>query len=266
MNTAKMPGVWGGGLLLMGVIAILVAGGEVFWDDPPTLQVSAAASLRDVLPIIVAKFTELTGQKVTLSFASSGVIARQVKSGAPIDLFLSADEKWINETLKDDAVDPATIAIYAYGRLVIYIPTEGTCPDLPRLLELKNIEYARIAIANPELAPYGRAAREALINSGIWSEVKEKIVYGENVAQVYNYATSGNCDAAFIPFSLVGREMDRCVVVPERLYSPIMQSLAVPKTAVNPLGGMAVARFILGPYGQQIFQHYGFAIPLGVEK
>lgn len=207
------------------------------------LTVSAAANLQYVLPKIADAYAASTGRKVNLSFGATGSIAQQIKAGAPIDLFLSADVKTVKGLVDAGHADAGTVRVYAVGRLVLRVSDRAAfIPAAVR--EIADPRIARIGIANPEIAPYGNAAREACRKLGIWETIQDRLIVGENVGQVMTYAARGEVDVAFVPLSYEREKKGTCLDVPDGLYAPIEQALAVPKSAPDPEGGKAFARYL----------------------
>jgi molybdate transport system substrate-binding protein len=186
-------------------LALLVLG---WWsagcaDRPPV--VAAASDLQFALTVIADRFAREQGERVELVFGSSGVLTRQIRDGAPFELFLSADEAFVEE-LADAGVTRDRGTLYAIGRIVLFAPTGSPLipadglDGLARLLASGRV--TRFAIANPEHAPYGRAAEAALRKRGIWDDLQPRLVLGENVAQAAQFATTGNAVGGIIAYSL----------------------------------------------------------------
>jgi molybdate transport system substrate-binding protein len=222
------------------------------------IHVSAASSLQFVLPEIGEEYKSTSGSEVTFSFAASGSIASQIKRGAPIDLFCSADSRFVKDLEFGGHTWPGKAAIYAFGKLVMAVTTKSPPSNLE---ELTSPSFERIGLANPDLAPYGRAAKQALTEIGAWDEVSRKAVFGENVAHVLAYLRRANMDCAFLPLSLARREQFVFIEVQEDLYDPIEHVLTVPMSAENGAGGTKFAEFILSSRGQAILRQHGFGTP-----
>jgi len=177
-------------LLLLCLLALLVGGVLA----APPVRVAAASSLSFALPEIVTAFRKQGGSEIEISFGSSGMFARQIARGAPFDLFLSANEAYVERLVRAGLTrDEGTI--YAVGRLVLFVPNDGMfTPDTP-LAELPALhaqgKLRRLALAHPEHAPYGIAARQALERSAAWDELNETLVIGESVAQTARFVTTG---------------------------------------------------------------------------
>jgi len=228
--------------------------------------IAAAANLSFALPEIAAAFERSSGRRVDLSFGSSGNLARQIVKGGPYELFLSADEERVRLVVeKGRAADGGRV--YAIGRLALFAPNGSPVKVDPELAGLAALvrtgELKRLAIANPELAPYGAAAREALMRKGLWVALQGRLAIGENVGQAAQFALTGAAQAAFIPYSIVRaptmQGKGRAVLVPARLHATIRQRMVLLK------GAGATARafydFVQGPVAQGILERYGFAVP-----
>lgn len=231
------------------------------WAETPTLTVAAAADLQRAFQELTPLFERETGARVTLIFGSTGLLAKQAENGAPFDLLFAANESYVVDLEKKGHLLPGTRALYAIGRLVIWTRKDGPRPA--SLADLAQPSYRRIAIANPEHAPYGAAAREALQKAGIWNAVKSRLVYGENVQQTLQYAQTGNASAALVALSLAVRAEGFYVLVPDRLHAPIRQGAGILKRCKNaPLARRFLA-FVRGAKGQAILRKYGFTFPRG---
>jgi molybdate transport system substrate-binding protein len=227
---------------------------------PGPLVVSAASSLIPAFEEIGARYEQETGRTVTFNFAASGQLAQQIDQGAPVDLFVSANTGYVQDLAAKGRVLPDTVQIYARGRLVLWTRSDSSL-NVETVEDLLKPEVRRVAIANPEHAPYGVAARQALQTAGVWEAVQPKLVLGENVRQALQYAETGNVDAALVPLSLSIDSKGKWTLVPEDLHSPIDQALGV--VADSPRQAMArdFAAFITGPQGQAVLQDYGFMPP-----
>src|SRR5271166_1698960 len=167
------------------------------------ITVAAAADLNYALKELAARFEKKTGDKVTLSFGSSGNLFAQIESGAPYDLFFSADEAYPKKLAAEGFAESASLHIYAIGHLVLWVPNgSGLDPQKLHMDLLLQSSVQRIAIANPEHAPYGRAAKAALEHFGLQDRVAKKLVLGENISQAAQFVQSGNAQAGLIALSL----------------------------------------------------------------
>lgn len=233
-------------------------------DDAPAI--AAASDLKFALPVVVKAFEAETGKSVKVTFGSSGVLATQISNGAPFEVLFSADEALV-KGLFDHGLLRGEGQIYGLGRLSLYAPDGSPVTCDAELAGLKSAlasgKVTKIAIANPEHAPYGRAAREALQKAALWDGVTPRLVLGENVSQALQFAVEGGADAAFAPAPLVEAPEfpgKGCHVrVSETLVAPLRQRLGVLKTA----GSIATnfAAFITSAKGQAILGKYGFSFP-----
>lgn len=223
------------------------------------LLVSAAADLAPVLQELVPRFEEATGAKVEVNLGSTGQLAQQIEAGAPVDLFLAASAQAIDELEGAGRLVPGTRREYARGRLVLW---SGQGHTLGAVEELAGDKVARISIANPDHAPYGRAAREALQSSGLWESLQPRLVYAENVRQAFQFAQAGEVDAALVALSLAksGGE-GSFVLVPESLHEPLRQTLAVVEGSQAVELAQAFAEFMAGAEGRRVLTAYGFQVP-----
>jgi len=225
-----------------------------------TLTVSAAADLTPAFKELGTVFERETGTHVTFNFGSTGQLAQQIASGAPVDLFAAADVAFITGLEQKGLIITATKALYAQGRITIWTRADRPL-KLARIQDLARADIKNVAIANPEHAPYGTAAREALQSAGVWSTVQPKLVFGENVAQTLTLADTGNVDAAIVALSVSVQSKGTWVLIPENLHKPLKQMLAVIKGSTHEATARTFARFINGPIGRPIMQKYGFTLP-----
>ena len=232
--------------------------------DVPT--VAASSDLKFALEEIAAAYTAASGKPVKLAFGSSGNFARQIRQGAPFEMFMSADESFV-ESLARDGFTQDGGDLYAVGRIVFFAPVGSTLEPDPALASLKVAlaggRVRRFAIANPEHAPYGRAAKEALEAAGLWTAVQKHLVLGENVSQAAQFATTGGADGGIFAYSLalapaVGR-LGRFVLIPDSMHRPLRQRMVLLKSA-GP-AAKAFYGFVKGAEARRIFDRYGFVLP-----
>lgn len=233
--------------------------------------IAAASDLQFALGEIAAAFSAASGQAVRLSFGSSGNFARQIRQGAPMEMFLCADEDYVLALARDGfAKDQGTL--YAIGRIALIVPhgsplkADGTLADLKAALN--DGRLVKFAIANPEHAPYGKRAEEALRHQGLWDAIAPKLVYGENVTQAAQFATSGNAQGGIIAHSLALSPRVAAVgsyaLIPEDWHSPLRQRMVLLKHA-GPVAEKFYA-YVQQPAARAIFQKYGFALPGEAER
>jgi molybdate transport system substrate-binding protein len=251
---------------IVSAIALFAAGTLALPARADSPAVAAASDLKFALEEIAARFAEAGGKPVKLAFGSSGNFARQIRQGAPFEMFMSADEAFVESLARDgfarDAGD-----LYAVGRIVFFAPAGSALEPDPALASLKAAlaggRVRRFAIANPEHAPYGRAAKEALEAAGIWTAIQKQLVLGENVSQAAQFATTGGADGGIFAYSLalapaVGR-LGRFVLIPDSMHRPLRQRMVLLKMA-GP-AAEAFYGFVKGAEARRIFDRYGFVLP-----
>ncbi len=232
-------------------------------NDP--LVVSAASNLILAFEELGARYEEETGTPMTFNFAASGQLAQQIEQGAPVDLFVSADTAYVEDLAARGRVLPDSVQTYARGRLTLWTRADASL-TVEAVGDLLKPEVERVAIANPEHAPYGVAARQALQTAGVWEALQPKLVLGENVRQALQYAETGNVDAALVPLSLSIVSDGKWTLIPEDLHTPIDQALGVVADSPRQAQARDFAAFITGPQGQAILQEYGFTPPKEVSS
>lgn len=224
------------------------------------LTVSAAANLSEVLPLLAREWQAVGGYPANFNFGASGPLAQQIAQGAKVDLFAAADRASIESLDQKGRLIPGSKRVYGLGRLVIWQKAKAI-PQVTRLQDLTRPQIRRIAIANPEHAPYGVAARQALQSLNLWQTLQPKLILGDNVRQAKQYAATGNVDVALIPLALGLNQPGHFTLVPDNLHQPIEQMLAVPRRTEYPEQALAFAKFIGGPQGRRLLQKYGFSFP-----
>ena len=232
--------------------------------EPPLI--AAASDLRFALDEVVAAYTKETGQPVKVVYGSSGNFRRQIAEGAPFELFLSADEGYVLALAKDGfTVDDGVP--YATGRLALVVPEgsplklDGSLGDVAAAVADGRLR--KFAIANPEHAPYGRAAREALQRAGAWDVVVSHLVMGENVSQAAQFATSGSAQGGIVALSLAlapgGLGSARYVAIPASMHLPLRQRMALTKRATP--AARELYRYLQQPAARAVLARYGFTLP-----
>lgn len=250
--------------LLGFVLSLSVAWPAAGAEEPPTI--AAASDLQFALAEVAAAFTAETGLEVKLTFGSSGNFARQIRQGAPFEMYLAADEDYVLDLAKD-GFTRGEGALYALGRIVIIVPhgsplrPDGSLEDLQAALEDGRVQ--KFAIANPEHAPYGRRAQEALRHAGLWQAIEDRLVLGENVSQAAKFATSGSAEGGIVAYSLAlspkVSALARFELIPQEWHDPLQQRMALLKDA-----GPTAERFFVflqGPAARAIMRRYGFVLP-----
>ena len=229
------------------------------------ITVAAASDLTYAAGEIVSDFEKETGCEVHLIMGSSGNFLTQIENGAPFDLFFSADVAYPKKLEGEGLAAPGSTYIYAIGKIVLWTRKDSSV-DLSKGLEgLRDPSVRKISIANPEHAPYGRAAEEALRRSGVYDAVKDKLVLGENISQAAQFVESGNADEGIVALSLAAspamKEEGRYEAIPENLYTPIEQSAVVLRAASHPKAARQFLDYIKMPATAALLERYGFALP-----
>ena len=227
---------------------------------PTVLRAAAASDLIDVLPAWAQAFEAKTGVAVQPTFGSSGKLAEQIRAGAPYDVFLSADRALVESLARDGAILNDSARPYAVGRLALAVRSD-LASRLRTLDDLKRPEVKVIAVANPDVAPYGRAARATLTHAKLWDVLHDKVVLVENVRQALQHVESGDADAAFVSRSAVPAGAVSFVNLDPSAYEPIVQTLGVVARSASPGQAEEFARFILSDEGRAILLAFGFDAP-----
>jgi molybdate transport system substrate-binding protein len=226
------------------------------------LKVAAASDLARAFPEVGAEFEKRTGQKITFTFGSSGLLSKQVIEGAPFDVFAAANISYVDETIKTGACQADTKAQYARGHIGMWMRKESTVAAPKTLADLADPRFVRIAIANPAHAPYGKAAQQALEKAGIWEQIKPRLVYGENIQQTLQFAQSGNVEVSIVGLALATVAGGTFVEIDQSMHAPLDQALVVcsrdPKRA---LMARKFAAFVTEPAGHAIMRKFGFLLP-----
>jgi molybdate transport system substrate-binding protein len=227
-----------------------------------TLKVAAAADLAFAFPELGELYEKTTGQRVVFSFGSTGMLERQIAEGAPFDAFAAANASFAEDAVASGACLGDSKTLYATGRIVLFAG-EGAAVAPKALADLSDPRIAKIAIANPDHAPYGRAAKQALVRAGAWDKVAAKVVYGENVQQALEFAQSGNADVAIVALSLaLVTPGGTWVPIPADLHERIDQVLvACARGRAGADDGRRFIVFVTSEAGQSVMHHYGFLSP-----
>jgi molybdate transport system substrate-binding protein len=253
-------------LIVLTSVLALAAPGRPSAAPQAAATVAAASDLQFALDAIAKAFTAETGGRVTLVFGSSGNLARQAMNGAPFDLFLSADEAFVDMLAEGGyARDRGTL--YGIGRIALFAPRDSPLAVDEQMNGLRALlaqkPNVRFAIANPEHAPYGRAAEAALRARGLWDPLQPGLVLGENVSQAAQFATTGGAVGGILAYSLVLgpalKDRGAHALIPESLHPPLRQRMVLLRRA-----GPAAQRFyeyLQRPATRARFAEYGFTRP-----
>ena len=240
------------------VFSLLLFSAALFGQN---LRVAVAANLQGVIKVLAKDFKEKTGIEVEPIIGSSGNLTTQIKNGAPFDVFLSADITF-PETLFNEGFSDKAPEVYAYGSLVIVSSQDIGFENWERLLLSPRVN--KIAIANPKIAPYGKAAEEALTKKGIWTDVQPKIVQGESIAQVNTYITTGVADVGFTTQSFIkdseGKTKMYWKLIDPQIYTPIKQGMVIIKATKNAAEAEKFYQYILSADAKKILKAYGYGV------
>jgi molybdate transport system substrate-binding protein len=225
-----------------------------------TVKIAAAANLRFVLEEIISKYTNLhPNTNIVINLGASGVLVQQITNGADFDLFMAADRTF-PEKLKATGLAKGEVTTYAFGKLVLWSKTMDLSGGLD-ILTGRSVN--RIAVANPELAPYGVRAVECLKYYNLFERVRDKIVYAENISQAAQFAQTGNAEVGFLAYSLIlAPEMKGFYFVPDpKSYKPVEQALILIKDPKSNSEAENFLKFVLGRDCKPIFEKHGFIVP-----
>lgn len=251
---------------LMGLMALALYVAPLTAKAQAGPTVAAASDLSAALPEVAKLFTAKTGQSVRLTFGSSGSFTQQIQNGAPFQVFLSADETYVQQLAAAGKTEGGG-ALYATGRIGLFLPKRSKVRADARLRDVaaavRDGRIQKFAIANPEHAPYGRAAKEALQNLGMWIAIEPKLVLGENVSQATQFATSGSAQGGIIPLSLALTPQVQAAgsftLIDAALHKPLRQRAVVLKGATPT--ARAFYDFLQSPEARQVLKRYGFVLP-----
>ena len=229
------------------------------------IRVAAAADLKFAMEELSETFEKQAGTKVNATYGSSGNFFSQIENGAPFDVFFSADIAYPRRLEAAGLAEPGTLYEYAVGRIAIWTPADAKVDVTKQGWKaLLDASVKKIAIANPEHAPYGRAAVVAMQKAGIYESVNNKLVYGENISQAAQFAQSGNAQAGIIALSLAisppmrdGKHWE----IPVDMHPALEQGAIVLKKAENKNAARAFLEFVKAPAGRAILARYGFEFP-----
>jgi molybdate transport system substrate-binding protein len=229
-------------------------------NEVQALTIAAASDLALAFTEVGSLFEAETGAKLTFSFGSTGQLADQIENGAPFDVFAAANVMFVDNLREKDLIIPDTQTTYAFGRIGL-----ATLPDsmlsIQTLEDLLKPEVVKVAIANPEHAPYGLAAKQALEGAGYWPELEEKMVYGRNISDTLTFIETGNAEAGIIALSLYQEGKVNFHIIEDNLHAPLEQSVAVISRTKEEQLARQFIDFILGSTGRPIMESYGFIVP-----
>jgi molybdate transport system substrate-binding protein len=229
-----------------------------------TLRIAAAADLQYALPDLAVQYEKQTGVKLAITYGSSGNFFAQIQNGAPFDLFFSADLDYPKKLIQAGFAGSDSLQIYAAGRLTLWFPPDSPFDANAGLRTLLDPRIQKIAIANPEHAPYGRAAVAVLQNASLYDQLKSKLVYGENISQAAQFVQSGSAQAGLVALSLAlspamknGKRWD----IPPGRYPSIEQAVVVLKSSPDKQAAVSFLTFLKSSQARDILARYGFQVP-----
>ncbi|WP_434512070.1 molybdate ABC transporter substrate-binding protein [Desulfitobacterium sp. AusDCA] len=225
-----------------------------------TLTVAAASDLTKAFAEIGAAFEKANNCTVTFSFGSTGTLSEQIANGGPFDVFASADESVIDDLDKKGFLVSDTKQLYALGRIGIATSKNSKIQAIT-MEDLLKPEIKKIAIANPEHAPYGLAAKQALETAGLWDQLQSKMVYGKNISETLTFITTGNADAGFIALSLKDDKTLNFNLIDQKMHQPLKQAMAVIKNTKQEDLARKFVQYVNSNEGKTIMSKYGFVVP-----
>lgn len=248
------------------LLALLAALLSAAHSQGQAVKVAAAADLKFAMTELSAQFEKQSGVKLAVTYGSSGNFLTQIQNGAPFDLFFSADSEYPKKLEAAGLAEPGTLHDYAVGHIVLWTASDSEI-NVARdgWKSLLDQRVKKIAIANPEHAPYGRAAVAALKEAGLYEQVKYKLVYGENISQAAEFVQSGNAQVGIVALSLAvsaamkdGQRWE----IPTDSYPAIKQSVVLLKSSKNKVAARRFLKFVSGSPGQEILRQFGFTAPV----
>ncbi len=249
--------------LCVSVVLFLIA--SVSLGCAQTITVAAASDLQFAFQDVAARFEKSSGKQVKLIFGSSGNFFAQIQNGAPFDLFFSADLDYAKKLDAAGLAEPGTLHEYATGKIVLWAPQQSPVDLKIGLQVLRDPAIKKIAIANPEHAPYGRAAVAALRHEKLYDQVADKFVLGENISQTATFVVSGSADIGIVALSLALapalKDKGRYAEIPSEDYPPIEQAAVILKSSQQKETARAFLVFVKSLEIVNLLKMYGFSVP-----
>jgi molybdate transport system substrate-binding protein len=229
-----------------------------------TLRIAAASDLQFALPDLAAQYEKQSGVKLAITYGSSGNFFAQIQNGAPFDLFLSADVSYPHNLVVAQLADVSSLEVYAVGQLVLWIPPDSPLDPSGGLKILLDPRIQKIAIANPDYAPYGRAAVALLREAGLYDQLKLKLVFGENISQAAQFVQSGSAQAGLLAHSLTfspAMKSGKFWTIPTDKYPPVEQAAVLLTASSNKEAAISFLAFLKTPAARETLERYGFFVP-----
>lgn len=241
-------------------LPLIVFGLAVGPASADEVQVAVAANFTAPMKLITANFEKATGHKVALSFGATGKFYAQIKNGAPFDVLLAADDETPARMEKEGLGVTGSRFTYAIGKLILWSAKPGYVDDKGDVLKKGSFEH--IALANPKLAPYGAAAVEVMTKLGVMSALEPKFVQGENIAQTYQFVSTGNAELGFVALSQVYEDgklkSGSGWIVPSAIHSPIRQEAVLLSRAKGNLAAEALLKYLKSDKARAVIKAYGY--------
>ncbi len=249
--------IWSRLALCLAGVLVLGAGCQPAPPQPAPLRIAAASDLRQALPVLIAAFRQTRNVEVDFTAGSSGQLAEQIRQGAPFDLFLAANQNFVAKLAQDGTVVAESVQPYTRGALALAVNPVFN-HQIKTLEDLTNPAIKSIAIANPELAPYGIAAKQALVQLGLWDKVEARVVPAESVAQALQFVRSGSAEVGFVSRADSETKGLEILTVPTSSHDPIVQYLGIVARSTRKDDARAFAEFLNGKVGQAMLIDLGF--------
>jgi molybdate transport system substrate-binding protein len=229
-------------------------------SDERTVRIAAASDLTKAFTELAKEFRTRTGITAKLTFGSSGMLSTQIAEGAPFYLFASANKEYVARLVASGKCDGSTVKLYARGRIVVWTAKAVEAPV--KLEDLALPRFKRIAIANPEHAPYGAASKAALVAAGVWPQIEKRVVFAENIQTAMHYARDGQAEAGIVALSLaVVSDGGAYLSIDQNLHAPLDQELVVCGNGTEADAARQFADFIGSREGREVMTRYGFVLP-----
>jgi molybdate transport system substrate-binding protein len=216
------------------------------------------------MPDLAAQYEKQTGVKSAVTYGSSGNFFAQIQNGAPFDIFLSADVSYPHKLVVAQLADASSLEVYAVGHLVLWLPPDTPLDPSAGLKILLDPRIQRIAIANPDHAPYGRAAIAALRFAGLYEQIQPKLVFGENVSQAAQFVQTGSAQAGFLAYSLTlspAMKSGKFWTIPADKYPPVEQAAVLLTASSSKEAATSFLAFLKTPAARATLERYGFFLP-----
>jgi len=221
------------------------------------VRIAVATNFAAAMSALIERFDQLSEHKVLASFGSTGSHYAQIRNGAPYDIFFAADDERPKLLEEQGLTVPGSRFRYAVGRLALWSPQPGYVDEHGRVLETGNFRF--LAVASPELAPYGAAARDVLVARGLWDALQSRIVRGQDIGQAYQFVATGNAELGFVAWAQIARHAPEIPgsywLVPESLHEPIAQEAVLLEDSP---GARAFAAFVQSPEAREIIRGHGY--------